>query len=328
MQKNIIVLMDGTWDNLDDKALSNVAKLKDLLIQDNTRQIVYYDDGVGANELGVSKLIDGATGLGIDDKVIQGYQFIMQNFNSNDNICLLGFSRGAYTVRYIADFIAHMGLLKIQDNETSSQQFQRINNYFNQYKQIRYAADTQINLAIANPCIINMVGVWDTVGALGIPFSAFAQFNKELYEFQDNTLHNNVLNGYQALAIDEKRQDFQPSLWGARTGVTQIWFSGVHADIGGGYTECGLSDITLSWMIKIITDEHSVLINNAQLKNINPDPLAKLHDSSNSFPYDVLPNQIRVIPINSFINNSVKIRMADTALNYKPINLPTSYTWC
>lgn len=331
MQKNIIILMDGTWDKANETTdgvitPTNVEKLNTFLIKNN-QQLTYYDDGVGADVIGLSKLIDGATGLGINDKIIQGYQFIMQNYNTNDNIYLFGFSRGAYTVRYIADFVAHMGLLKLIGNETSTQQFQRVNNYFLQYQQVRNNNSFTINENIANECKIQMLGVWDTVGALGVPLSFLNSLNRDLYEFHDNVLHANVLTGYQALAIDEEREDFQPCLWSQREGIEQVWFAGVHCDIGGGYIACGLSDIALQWMVSAIQRQKTIFIDEVEIKNIKPNPLDKLHNSDSTFPFDILAHKPRFIPDNSLIKTSVKARMEDLALGYVPTNLPANCVW-
>lgn len=320
--------MDGTWDSSNSQVpISNVAKLNNILIKDETQQVVYYDDGVGADASGVNKLIDGATGLGINDKIIQGYQFIMQHFNSGDRVYLCGFSRGAYTVRYIADFIAHMGLLKLIQNELPDVEFQRVNDYFNQYKQIRNTNSNEIDLNLATNCTIEAIGVWDTVGALGIPLAFLKYFNSQLYAFKDTILHNNVLFGYQALAIDEKRSDFVPCLWDERNGVEQIWFAGSHSDVGGGYLDCGLADITLTWMIDALVNSHQLLIDKTGFNALVPNPLGQMHDSSATFPYDILKPVTRVIPDNSLIKESVKIRILDKALNYNPTNLPANYTF-
>ncbi len=328
MAKNIIVLMDGTWDSANQAnipngtASTNVVKLNNILINDKKSQLVFYDDGIGADAYGLSKFIDGATGLGINDKIIQGYQFIMQNFTSEDKIYLFGFSRGAYTVRYIADFIAHMGLLKLTNNESSIEQFNRINDYFNHYKQIRNTDIIEVDLSIANNCYIQMIGVWDTVGELGIPVDVLKNFNSKQYAFSDTILHNNVLFGYQALAIDEKRSDFIPCLWNSRNGIEQIWFAGSHSDIGGGYLACGLSDITLKWMIDMAVNYHQILIDDTKFKLLKPDPLDQIHDPSTLFPYNIKLVQLRSIPAGSLVKESVKIRILDKTLGYNPTNLP------
>ncbi len=330
MAKNIVVLMDGTWDSLDQKTngiptLTNVAKIKDIVINDHARQRVYYDDGVGADDSGLSKLISGATGHKINNKIIEGYQFIMQNWTPHDSIYLFGFSRGAYTVRYIADFIAHNGLLMLVAGETSEQQFQRVEQYFNQYKKARNTEGVKIDLSIANKCIIKMIGVWDTVGELGIPLSVLTKINHNLYEFHDNLLHPNVLSGYQALAIDEQRKNFIPCLWQPRAGVTQEWFAGVHSDVGGGYIESGLSDFTLSWMVDKAYKQQGILINASPFTSIRPDPLDTLHDSSSAFPYKALPKKTRTINEGALINNGVKTRMENKDTHYSPSNLPRSF---
>jgi len=98
-----------------------------------------------------------------------------------------------------------------------------------------------------------MVGIWDTVGALGIPGNLFAGFDASLFGFLDAGLHPDVQSAYQALAVDERRNEFVPTLWtSAAPGqdVDQVWFAGVHADVGGGYAQTGLSDIAMAWIMK------------------------------------------------------------------------------
>lgn len=198
---------------------------------------------------------------------------------------------------------------------------------FNQYKSLRFKADTSINSIIAQQCMINAVGVWDTVGELGIPLSFCSEIDKALFEFSDNILHQNVLNGYQALAIDEKRADFKPCLWESRAGITQTWFAGVHSDIGGGYVHSGLSNITLHWMINWFLPTADLLIDTQVLANFLPDPFGELHNPCANLPDSMLLQQARIIPDHSLIDQSVKSRIANVELNYNPENLPKNLIW-
>ena len=176
-----------------------------------------------------------------------------------------------------------------------------------------------------NDCIIQMVGVWDTVGALGIPLPALMPLNNIFFNFHNTSLHANVRFGYQALAIDEMRTDFKPTLWNERQGIEQVWFGGAHADVGGGYAEHGLSDIALNWMMtKALLQGVHILdtaLNNG-VPNIIGSPYDVQHFPWEKPPFSLLPIASRVIPEESEIHNSVKLRMSNASLNYHPTNLP------
>jgi hypothetical protein len=172
---------------------------------------------------------------------------------------------------------------------------------------------------------IKMVGVWDTVGSLGVPDALF-EIPDPLFAYLDTALHPDVHNAYQAVAIDEKRREFPPTLWtGPLTSgqvLEQVWFAGTHGDVGGGNPQTGLSDITLSWMLsKAVALGLEVDPAAAQIYLPVPvDPkkaLDTLHTTWNlawGFP------QNRTIQSNSTIGNSVEIRLAhDTT--YRPSNL-------
>jgi hypothetical protein len=172
---------------------------------------------------------------------------------------------------------------------------------------------------------ITMVGVWDTVGSLGVPDAVF-EIPDPLFAFLDTSLHPDVHNAYQALAIDEKRREFPPTLWTGPLApgqvLEQVWFAGVHSDVGGGYPETGLSNITLSWMLsKAVALGLEVDPAAAQLYLPLPvDPkeaIDTIHESWNlgwGFP------QHRTIQPNSTIANSVAIRLAHVS-GYNPSNL-------
>jgi hypothetical protein len=172
---------------------------------------------------------------------------------------------------------------------------------------------------------LKMVGVWDTVGSLGIP-AIFGEVDLTQYGFLDTNLHPDVLNAYQALAIDERRRQFPPTLWTPLSPpvpgqtVEQVWFAGVHCDVGGGYPETGLSDITFSWMI-----------GKAQGLGLRIDPAAwaqyRLLPAENALgllheSWDLLwlfPKS-RTIADNSTLSNSVAIR-CEFECHYVPGNL-------
>lgn len=256
---SIVICSDGTWDSADqDKVdgqiiVSNVLKIACRLKKvkaDGSRQIVYYDQGVGTRDV-FDKIGGGAFGDGLEANVNDAYRFLIANYEPGDCIYLFGFSRGAYTARSIAGMIRHCGILR---RDTVRQYPEAKALYLKGTKpDDPEAVKFRTDYAIEPDTPIQCVGVWDTVGALGIPVEAFAGLNEKKYQFLDTGLSRVVKFAFHALAIDEHRKPFLPTLWTtapdpAQT-VRQVWFAGAHSDVGGGYQEHGLSDIVLDWMM-------------------------------------------------------------------------------
>jgi uncharacterized protein (DUF2235 family) len=247
MSKRIIFCADGTWDSSQNN--TNVYKMfKAIPIAAD--QVAFYDDGVGSDGTPLEKLAAGAFGEGLFQKIKDGYTKIAHVYEKDDDIFLFGFSRGAFTVRSLAGMIAICGLptFAFDDN--------LVNTAFQAYRnrdQRRALLDGLGPFGLYD-APVKMVGVWDTVGSLGIP-ALFGNIDPVRYGFLDTSLHRDVLNAYQALAIDERRQEFPPTLWVPPDPpvpgqvLQQVWFAGVHCDVGGGYPETGLSDITFAWML-------------------------------------------------------------------------------
>ncbi len=250
MSKRIVYCADGTWDK--PTKHTNVYKLfKSLIV--SADQIPFYDDGVGADGNPISKLLGGAFGTGLWQKIKDGYTKVAHVYEAGDQLFLFGFSRGAYTARSLAGMIAACGL------PTKNFTDDLVNTAFKAY---RDKDDRQTILQGLKDCDmsaanITMVGVWDTVGSLGIP-SAIGLSDPIAYGFLDTSLSPHILNAYHALAIDEKRAQFPPTLWTSQPApgqtLEQVWFCGVHSDIGGGEPDdlpgtTALSDITLGWMM-------------------------------------------------------------------------------
>lgn len=318
MAKKIIFCADGTWDGTTSN--TNVYKLfKATLV--SAGQIPFYDDGVGSDGTSFEKLVGGAFGEGLFQKIKDGYSKISHVYEEGDEIFIFGFSRGAFTARSIAGMISVCGL------PTGNFDDNLVELAFNAYRNPGNRTDILNGLAKYSlfNAKITMVGVWDTVGALGIP-AYFGQVDPLRYGFLDTSLHPDVLNAYQALSIDERRQEFPPTLWiqpsPALPGQTleQVWFCGVHCDVGGGYPETDLSDITFSWMLKKATDL-GLVVDPTVLKSYalmdSKLALSEIHESWNvgwGIPKE------RTIPNNSLISNSVLIRKeADDA--YDPSDL-------
>jgi len=275
MSKNIVVLSDGTGQEGGKGHDTNVYKLFRMLEDRTDRQIVFYDEGLGTDW---HKFTGNAFGAGFSKNLLQCYQFIYENYNAGDRIYLFGFSRGAATVRSLASFIHYFGILprsrpklikeafklyrKGQD-KISSELFKQTYNLFRggQAEEVKDELNEKATEFVhEHPnqwAKIEFMGVWDTVPALGVVALAGLNlfFGKILrYSFHDFKLHPSVKNAYHALSIDDDRLWFHPSLWTKKTReeqiVEQVWFSGAHTDVGGGFDEPGLSDITLEWMLE------------------------------------------------------------------------------
>jgi len=265
--KNIIICCDGTWNTTDQQdqgvlSPTNVVQLYNSLADLDSNGIAqhkYYHPGVGTDGTKWDKLINGGTGEGLDKNIKSAYRELCEYYEPEDKIFLFGFSRGAYTVRSLAGLVHHSGLLDIKGlNETEI--WDRIDRVFKQgYRKKIETQDTWISLGwklktnYSTPVPIWFIGVWETVGSLGIPdyFGLLSLLDSvENYTFHDTELSPIITHARQALALDEMRASFQPTLWtNPNANTKQVWFTGVHSDVGGGYKDHGLSHITLKWMI-------------------------------------------------------------------------------
>jgi uncharacterized protein (DUF2235 family) len=260
--KRLIVCCDGTW-NTADQATSghpsptNVTKLAlSLASEDVTgaRQCVYYHPGVGTSPR--ERLTGGAFGVGLSRNVLDAYRFLIDNCESGDLLYLFGFSRGAFTARSLAGLIRNSGVLRPENARRISQAWTL---YRNRAAMPSGVAATLFRRAYSYEPQIQFIGVWDTVGALGIPAlgprwlqPVVTRINRR-WAFHDTNLSTHVKGAFHALAIDEQRSAFAPTLWHQQPGadgqeVKQVWFTGVHCDVGGGYPDTSLSDLTLLWM--------------------------------------------------------------------------------
>jgi uncharacterized protein (DUF2235 family) len=245
-------------------------------------QVVLYLRGVGTSGLQTEVLVEGAFGLGIDENIRSAYMFIAQNYVPGDELFLFGFSRGAYTARSLSGLVAACGILK-------RQKLGDIGKAWTYYRTapLPHSPQKFVDLyqtEAHQDAEIKFLGVWDTVGALGIPSQILAGLNRALYGFHDTGACALVKRGCHALAIDEHRSEFVPTLWtgaspsGAR--IDQVWFSGAHADVGGGYVTCKLADIPLVWMAKNAEQEGLALDWSCLPDPSTLDPNAPTHNSS------------------------------------------------
>jgi len=323
MPKRIAFCFDGTWQTPLNG--TNVYRLyKALTISSD--QVTYYDDGVGADATGLARVLQGAFGDGLLQKIQGAYTKIAHVFEEGDEIYLFGFSRGAYTARCLAGMIAGCGLPRGKfTDDCVTRAFQAYRDPVN--RKTILAGLGACGLADAP---IRMIGVWDTVGSLGIP-AIFGQVDPKAYGFLDTGLHPDVKNAYHAMAIDEHRPQFPATLWTGDPApgqtIDQVWFAGCHGDVGGGTApgagvdgSTRLCDITLGWMLAkaqalgLVIDPAVY----AQFQNLAPEvALDAIADSYK--PVDG-PIHLRPIADDAHISNSVALRI-QYALTYLPANL-------
>ncbi|KAF5521719.1 Uncharacterized protein CGCA056_v006805 [Colletotrichum aenigma] len=301
--KRLIVCCDGTWMNSESGYIkptlfkpkgglqipSNVTRISRCFrrkCSDGRVQVIEYESGVGTGSNALDALTGGAFGLGLSERVRQVYSFLCANYCDGDEIILIGFSRGAYTVRSVAGMIADLGLLTREGVEHFYPIFKDMENWMNdKYKDEfpnlpfehkpkgedaaeKYRAKlekrgmTRVRQQEGKGKIIKVkaVAVWDTVGSLGIPQIAWLNklgiyASNEEYRFWDTALSDRIEHAFQALALDETRYSFQPAVWERleanrlSTDLRQVWFPGNHSNCGGGWADQGMANITLAWMM-------------------------------------------------------------------------------
>ncbi len=356
MAKNIVVCCDGTGNEFGDRN-SNVVKLYSALVVDGIRQVGYYHPGVGTmgaptahNKVSKAwSIVMGlAFGAGLLANVGDAYRFLMNAYEDGDRVFLFGFSRGAYTARALAGVLHMFGLL-CPGNEGLIPYVIRL-----YAKRTRKAGGMTHTFQVADGfkatfcrhCPPHLVGVWDTVSSVGwvwdplrLPYTA---------------QNPDMANGRHAVSIDERRCYFRNNLWGpelAGQSIKQVWFAGVHSDVGGSYAqeESGLSQITLEWMLcestslgLLVAPQKAayVLGRVPPVPPVAPDPSAKTHCSLTFWwrLLEVLPHRYydqamkkvrwriplgakRSIPDGAMLHATVndKLRVDPT---YRPTNLP------
>lgn len=251
--KRLVVCCDGTWMASDSVDVSNIEKIARSVDASsaNVPQVVHYASGVGARGYGLDRLLGGAFGSGLIGNLTETYRFLALNYEPGDEIFVFGFSRGAYTARSLVGMLGRVGLLRARSLNRG-----RLREAVLRYRKMPLdklaagASDAEFARDWSHKDVqVRFLGVFDTVGALGIPGPL-----QRKHRFHDVELGGLVLTARQALAADERRRDFEPSLWrqgpDTTSDVKQVWFEGVHSDVGGGYPETGLADTALLWMVR------------------------------------------------------------------------------
>ena len=250
----------------------------------------------------------GGAGVGLTKNVKSAYRWLAGVYAPGDRVWLFGFSRGAFTVRPLSGMISRCGLLNpagLSDTATWAAVDAAFDDYRARNDAVTATAERPLHgLAKGDRAKaktpIHFIGVWDTVGALGIP-DDMALLNliddPARYEFHDTDLSPNVVHARHAIAIDERRQSFTPTLWSEtppKQNLKQAWFPGVHADVGGGYGRCGLSDGALKWMMEEAREE-GLAFRDSAWAQLSPDPRGVLHDSRTGV-FKALKSRPREVP--------------------------------
>lgn len=302
MGKRLVVCCDGTWNTPDQMndgqpCPTNVTRLALAIAasgSDEVEQRMFYHRGVGTRRW--ERIRGGAFGMGLSRNVQEAYRFVVDHYEPGDELYFFGFSRGAYTARSTVGLIRNAGVLRREHAG-------RIGEAYALYRSradVTKPTGTEAKLfrrSYSHETGIRFLGVWDTVGALGIPMSGMGWLNRR-WQFHDTELSTTVEAAFQALAIDETRKPFKPAVWSQQPGagaqrLEQVWFSGCHCDIGGGYPDSGLSDLALLWMADrarscgLALSEEMLEPGDGDGPGreypVRPDPMGELHDSRKAF---------------------------------------------
>lgn len=370
--KNIIICCDGTQNQLDGY-LTNVVRLFEVALKDK-EQVAFYDPGVGTMADSVLRtrvgkrwsLIKGlAFGSGLAENVTDAYRYLMRTYEDGDKVFLFGFSRGSFTVRVLAGMLHGVGLLhrgsenllpyvwrhyrgiKVAGTDADESERKAAADYD--------AATALLRRSFTRPCPVAFLGPWDTVGSVGM----YGMNQAFAFTFENPS----VAIVRQAVALDERRAGFRGNMFKSdateispkRPRVMNVWFPGVHSDIGGGYPwnkqDSGLAMIAFAWMVReakaagLKVDDAKVA---ALLAECPPNPMAKKH-ASLTWPWWAL---MEFLPVRRFnwatrkmkirwpwqgfkprtmiespiLHQSVKDRMAGDS-NYRPPNLPPNHNF-
>ncbi|MBV9741223.1 MAG: DUF2235 domain-containing protein [Hyphomicrobiales bacterium] len=318
MKRNVI-LIDGTWNDEGIGSDTNVAKLDPTygdagaLIKakasDGTFQPCFYHAGVGSEAPCLRRMLGGAIGFGLKAIITQAYAKLAGTYEAGDEIYLIGFSRGAYAVRALAGLIGASGIARSADKDVieAAWQFYRVKPSirrgratpgFTDRRRIVAYRSLEGNALFHEDRTITCVAVWDTVGSYGIPagigLAPLARyFTLAVLGFHDTYFGDHIDVGLHAVAIDEHRRPFVPTLWTMPKGrpprghIEQTWFAGSHCNVGGGYRDSGLSDDAFAWLLARIEALTALEFDGAAIAaRIHPDLAGGIVDSTLGWPID------------------------------------------
>lgn len=283
MGRNLVVLFDGTWNKGKDK--TNVDQVRNLLAanDDNGQeQLKTYIEGVGTKPH--TRILGGMFGAGLSDNLLEGYAWLCNNHQPGDAIYSFGFSRGAYTARSLVGMIRKCGLLSNASSKNLKAAYEL---YRNKEAAPADMLASNFRNSHSREVRVRFVGVWDTVGALGVPISGLP-FSRKKYQWHDTELSKIVDYAYHAIAVDEHRKDFDVAVWENRLkaeniDVEQRWFIGAHSNVGGGYKHDRLHCLALQWMLE---KAHASGLRFTQQQITQPgDHLGGINDSFSDFMF-------------------------------------------
>ena len=357
MGRNIIFCADGTGNRGGYTPDSNIYKMYHAidLHDPETVQIAFYDNGVGTQKSTLVRGLSGAFGFGFKSNVCDLYEYLARHYNSDDNIYMFGFSRGAATIRAFNGFIDACGLIDGRDkgNKELKSEVKLAMKAYAKKPQQREQILSKLKRHSVCPTV-HFIGVWDTVSALGFPEKTdkAGTFLKVLdavfrlagsisdaffpHKFYNYELTPNVTNACQALAIDDERTSFWPKVWredsaaAKNVNVEQVWFCGMHSNVGGGYQRAGLANVSFDWMLRRISGlkfKHGVPQSAQDNANVN----GRMYDSRQGLAtyYRYHPREIyklcaaagAEVKIHASVMSRLKLRTA----NYAPVLLPESF---
>ena len=348
MPKRLVLCCDGTWNTADQEqdgrpCPTNVTKVA-LGVDDRdsggVEQRVFYQQGVGTKP--GERLRGGALGVGLSRNVKAAYRFLVENYEDGDELFVFGFSRGAYTARSTVGLVHNCGVLRPTYAGRLEEAYEL---YRSRAVRPRDVESQLFRRSYSRRPRVRFLGVWDTVGSVGIPSTGLglAPLVNRRWGFHDTTLSRTVESAFQALAIDERRKPFEPTLWQRSADVPdqrveQVWFSGDHCDVGGGHRDSALADIALLWMVDrarscglvfrqdafVRPEDGGPRVFDGRTFPVDPDPLGKLHDSRRTF-YRLLRPYVRPIgkedPGSESVASSAVRRRDALAKQYAPRGL-------
>jgi uncharacterized protein (DUF2235 family) len=349
---NVYKLFTGLAGELDPDTLLLADEQEKVLNEGGApTQVAKYLHGVGDSSNPIIKLLGGAFGAGIISRIVRGYTFLSRNYQAGDALVILGFSRGAYTARALAGLVAHQGLLAPSITADREKAYRcgakswyayrqaTVTNAFSLAHLAEIVSDlpaflSQSSLQASDLVPVDQllaVGVWDTVGAMGFPDYTGGGQRVDAFKFADTKLSPKALNGFHAVALDERRGDFEPTLWDPEPRIAQVLFPGAHADVGGGYPavnrESGLSDGALLWMQDQLAAV-GVRFNAAWVAGIQPDAAGPAHQPWIKAPW-TLPGMVvesRTFPVDVMkVDSSIPKRQAAGPVQADPSAQPAPY---
>jgi uncharacterized protein (DUF2235 family) len=336
MPRNIVLLSDGTGNSAGKLFKTNVWRVYQALVLSHSGQVAFYDDGVGTSSFKPLALIGGAFGWGLKRNIIALYIFLCKNYSPDDRIFGFGFSRGAFTIRVLTRFLLAKGL--VTDFTSSDDLRRKAHKLYREFRVEQSAGCHFSQVARSTAYLIlrpfepksittqsvphvAFLGLWDTVDAYGMPVEELkVGIDRYIWplSLNDRELDRRIEKACHALSIDDKRTSFFPLLWDELESkieihtddetLSQVWFAGVHSNVGGGYPDDGLSYVSLRWMINNARKKGLVFKSQA-LEQINENvaPFGRLYDSRAGFgayyryqPRRLDPPAIGKTPVSAF----------------------------